>query len=77
MPSEEDAKAELVLNTELVKKMLWNGSKRNMMEQSIIDLYKIFKLNIHKLLYLSHLYRYKIHLLYSLKKEKDLDQLPV
>lgn len=31
--------------------MLWNGSKRNMMEQSIIDLYKIFKLNIHKLLY--------------------------
>ena len=36
---EEDAKAELVLNTELAKKMLWNGSKRNTTELFIIDQY--------------------------------------
>jgi hypothetical protein len=34
---EEDAKAELVLNTELANKKLWNGSRRNMMEPFTID----------------------------------------
>ena len=36
---EEDAKAELVLNTELANKKLWNGSRRNMMELFTIDQY--------------------------------------
>ena len=37
--SEEDAKAESELNTELARKTLWNGSRRNMMELSTTDLY--------------------------------------
>jgi hypothetical protein len=36
---EEDAKAQSVLNTELVNKKLWNGSKRNMMVLFTIDQY--------------------------------------
>lgn len=39
--SEEDAKALLVPSIELVNKTPWNGSKRNMMVQFIIDLYKL------------------------------------
>jgi hypothetical protein len=34
---EEDVKAELVLNTELVNNKLWNGSRRNMTELFTID----------------------------------------
>jgi hypothetical protein len=40
---EEDAKAKLVLNIELANKKPWNGSKRNTMELSITELYRIFK----------------------------------
>jgi frataxin-like iron-binding protein CyaY len=36
---EEDAKAQLVLNTELANKKLWNGSKRNTMVLFTIDQY--------------------------------------
>jgi len=55
---EEDAKAESELNTELAKKKLCNGSRRNTMELSITDIYRIFKLynisyNCQSIIYLS------------------------
>jgi len=46
LASAEDAKAESELSIESAKSKLWNGSKRSTMEPSIIDLCKIFKLNL-------------------------------
>jgi len=42
--SEEDAKAELELNTESAKMKPWNGSRKSMMEPSITDQFdELFK----------------------------------
>ena len=50
--SEEDVKAESEPNIESAKNKLWNGSRRNMMEQSTIDYLKTYLISVYFMYFL-------------------------